>query len=243
MEKLVNKLDMDSLIRTAMLQAEDDWIAAELTSPEQKEPFPVSKQFHSNMKQAIQNAKQKKLHKQQVKKRLLRWAAAIVILVVTSSCFLLQSEKVRAAFSAFFLRYNQGNVDFVSTGLEIDEASINREYYYLGYIPEGYVLTKEYVNNLKTFYSYNYQTSSGTTLFFQLSSLSGTTTSSYDTEHHTIETFWSDGIQFHYFASTDETITGNILIWTDEYSTFELAGYLSKDELLKIYENIQYSPH
>lgn len=169
----------------------------------------------------------------------LRKVAILVLALLTASCLLFSSEQVRAAVSSFFLQFHSGHVNFRTDNSRERENLINRSYYQLQYIPEGYELT--YTNNRRNaFLLYQYTNENNVIFSFDLCALWAGAVSSIDTESYTLEEFDMDNMKFYYFNSTEIPSSINILIWSDEYTMFKLYGNLTKDELLKIYKNIIY---
>ncbi len=100
-----------------------------------------------------------------------------------------------------------------------------------GYIPEGYKLVStEKLNKLIANY---YENDDGQ--IFYISKQSSSTKIEFDIESGTIEKIVDDNIEYTYYTSTCGFYG---IIWTENDYIYQVDGQLSKDELIKIAENI-----
>ena len=104
----------------------------------------------------------------------------------------------------------------------------------LGYVPEGYYLS---FGNYSPAYIRLTYTDEYNELFF-IYSIANDTSDSYDNEHNSFETFVIDGIEYYYYKSNDKDFPDTLLWYEDGYS-FSIIAHLSKEELIKIAENIE----
>ena len=103
----------------------------------------------------------------------------------------------------------------------------------LGYVLEGYYLSNGDYTPIDVVLTY---TNTIDEIVFEYGFADGMTVL-IDNEHYEYEQFSSNGIEYHYYKSTDADFT-NQMLWEDDGYVFILDGQLSKDEFVKIAENI-----
>ncbi len=104
----------------------------------------------------------------------------------------------------------------------------------LGYVPEGYYLSKGTYTPIDVVLTYTNRTDD---IRLEYGFANGAV-AHIDNEHSEYEQFSSDGIEYHYYKSTVDSYL-DILTWDKNGYLFVLTAHLSKDELIKIAENIK----
>lgn len=104
----------------------------------------------------------------------------------------------------------------------------------LGYVPDGYLLSDGSYS--PAYVSLTYTNENNEILFIY--GIADSLTASYDNEHNSFETFSADGIEYYYYKSNDKDFYSTLL-WYENGYVFSLDAQLSKDEFIKIAENIK----
>jgi len=104
----------------------------------------------------------------------------------------------------------------------------------LGYVPDGYLLSNGFYSPAYVRLTY---TNENNEILFTYG-IADSLSASYDNEHNSFETFSADGIEYYYYKSNDEDFYSTLL-WYENGYAFSLDAQLSKDELVKIAENIK----
>lgn len=63
-------------------------------------------------------------------------------------------------------------------------------------------------------------------------------TAYYDNEHSSSSTFYHNGTEYYYYESKDKDFYSTILWYENGYS-FSIFAHLSKEEIIKIAENLE----
>lgn len=104
----------------------------------------------------------------------------------------------------------------------------------LGYVPDGYFLSDGFYS--PAYVRLTYTNENDEILFVY--GIADSLTSSYDNEHNSFETFSANGIEYYYYKSNDEDFYSTLL-WYENGYVFSLDAHLSKEEFVKIAENIE----
>jgi len=104
----------------------------------------------------------------------------------------------------------------------------------LGYVPDGYCLSEGDYSPFDVTLFYKNETDK---IIFEYGIANGLV-SYYDNEHNSYEAFNLNGIEYQYYKSNDVDFD-NKLIWYEDGYVFGIYAHLSKDELVKIAENIE----
>ncbi|MGN0667121.1 MAG: DUF4367 domain-containing protein [Huintestinicola sp.] len=122
--------------------------------------------------------------------------------------------------------------EYIGEELTVDNFNNNIR---LGYVPDGYYLSNgdyshisvslTYVNEYENEIMLNYGIANGTS-------------SIYDNEHNLYSSFIINGIEYHYYESIDNDFY-DTLVWYKDGYVFSILAHLSKEELVKIAENVK----
>lgn len=122
--------------------------------------------------------------------------------------------------------------DYIGDELTVENFNNNIR---LGYVPDGYYLSSgdyspavvmlKYTNKNKNEILFDYVIADGTS-------------SIYDNEHNSYNSFTINGIQYNYYESNDSDFP-NTIVWYDKGYSFSISAHISKEELVKIAENVK----
>lgn len=104
----------------------------------------------------------------------------------------------------------------------------------LGYIPNGYSFTEGYITPISVILIYSNEDDE---INFKYR-IANDTVSNYDNEHNFFSEYIIDDMTFYYYENSDGS-SYNTLLWYDDGYSFSILAHLSKDELVKIAENLK----
>ena len=136
---------------------------------------------------------------------------------------------VQHVFRSVFDTYDK--YEFVSDELTIDNFNNNIR---LGYVPDGYYLSEGKYSPAYVMLTY---TNESEKIRFNYAIANGLF-SYYNNENNLYDTFYNNDIEYHYYKSNDEDFADTLMWYEDGYS-FSILAHLSKDELVKIAENLE----
>ncbi len=176
-----------------------------------------SKQHNDNMKKLLNGTQQKEKHK--FSKKTIRFLiVAAILLSLTITAFAIPT--CREFIITKFFDHSEYNISDISNAEQVKSLTIN-------YVPDGFVKTEDY--------GYLYVYRNGNKEFVvQKSMLSASI--GYDTEFYDDEIIEINGIDAVYYKSND--VNGGIIFNNGEY-IFWISGNISKEELVKIAQNIE----
>lgn len=196
------------------------------------EPYEFSPQFEKKMKKLINSIGRKdriKKHKRIAVRTIVSVAAAFGLIF---GGLLTQPEVFAAVQNVFrnvFDKYDE--YEFVSNELTTDNFD---DSFRLGYIPDGYYLSEGFYTPINVALYYKSETYD-ITFEYGIANFIGT---SYDNEHNSYSTFVTNGVEYHYYESNDNDFNDK-LIWYEDGYAFGIYAHLSKEELVKIAENVK----
>ena len=196
------------------------------------EPHEFSPEFEKKMRKTINSVGRK----DRIKKYARNCVKAVVSFAAVFGIFfgvLLTQPNVFAAvqnvFRSVFDKYDK----YEYIGEELTSENFDNGIRF-GYVPDGYCLSKGYYSPIDVTLFYTNETDK---IIFEYG-IANFTTSLYDNEHNTYYEFEHNGTDYHYYESNDKDFD-SILLWYDEGYEFDIYAHLSKDELIKIAENIE----
>lgn len=197
------------------------------------EPYEPSPQFERKVKKIINSVGRK----DRIKKFMRGCTKAVVSLAAVFGIFfgvLLTQPSVFAAvqnvFRSVFDKYDK--YEFAG-GEELTVENFDNSFR-LGYVPNGYYLSDGKYSPISVTLIYSNENSN---IEFQYKIADGLV-SNYDNEHNLYVSFYSNGIEYHYYESNDSDFYDTLLWYADGYA-FNIYAHLPKDELIKIAENIE----
>lgn len=195
-------------------------------------PHEFSPQYKKKMRKIINSVGRKdriKKHKRIAVRSVISIAAAFGIIF---GVLLTQPEvyaAVQNVIRSVFDKYDK--YEYVGEELTVDNFD---DSFRLGYVPEGYYLS---LGNYSPVYISLTYTNENDKISFRYG-IADALTASYDNEHNSFETFSVDRIEYYYYKSNDEDFYST-LSWYESGYVFVINAHLSKDELVKIAENIE----
>ncbi len=136
---------------------------------------------------------------------------------------------VKNVFRSVFDKYDE--YEYVSEELTVENFD---DSFRLGYVPDGYLLSNGVYSPAYVILTYEKENEIIEFNYGIADSLSA----SYDNEHNLFETFTVDKIEYYYYKSNDKDFYSTLL-WYENGYVFSLDAQLSKDEFIKIAENIE----
>ncbi len=216
----------DVLLTEAAIKADEN-IGRKLEEPEEEIVF--SKEHERKMAKLFRNA-QRKLLMKNVMKYSMRCACVFLAVIVVAFASIFSVSAWRVKFLNFVMEIGAPNTDYNFTDGQINSYSddgIN-----LGYIPEGFELTKyKHVHSL--FLKFECDSK-----YFTVSVDDIEGQSNIDTEGAEIESLTINGYDAIYIANTKYTKI-NALVWTDNVYGYTIYGNIDKIQIVKIAENIK----
>ncbi len=196
-------------------------------------PHEFSPQFEKRMKKLINSIGRKdriKKYKRIAVRTVVSIAAAFGLIFGVLLTQPEVSAAVQNVIRTVFDRYDK--YDYIGEELTVDNFNNNIR---LGYVPDGYYLSSgdyshisvslTYVNKDKNEIMFDYGIADGASSF-------------YDNEHNSYCNFTVKGIEYFYYESNDNDFY-NTLVWYEDGYAFSIFAHLSKEELVKIAENIK----
>ncbi len=196
------------------------------------EPHEFSPQFEKKMKKLINSIGRKdriKKYKRIAVRTIVSVAAAFGLIF---GGLLTQPEvyaAVQNVFRSIFDKYDK--YEYVGEELTIQNFDNNIR---LGYVPDGYCLSKGDYSPIDVTLFYKNETDK---IIFEYG-IANFTTTSYDNEHSSYSSFILNDVEYHYYESNDN-VFDNKLIWYKDGYEFGIYAHLSKAELVKIAENLK----
>lgn len=215
---------LDLMIKEAARQADEE-LGREFAETEEKIEF--SKEHIKKMNRLF--AKERRRHNRRRMIKYSRIAACVVLLLVTvSGVSIYKVDAWRNAFLSYIFDPSARSTDFA---LNSDGTYLHDKYVYIKYIPKNFILT-EY-NKSKT--GINLLFLNGD-LTLHIDSDSIDTPITIDTENVTFEETEMHGYKAVYITKSNF----NGIVWSDEYQSYRIIGNISKGELFRIAESIEY---
>lgn len=196
-------------------------------------PHEFSPQFEKRMKKLINSIGRED--------RIKKYTQICIKVVVTAAAImgvlfggLLTQPTVYAAVQnvirTVFDRYDK--YDYIGNELTVENFNNDIR---LGYVPEGYYLSSGYYSRAAVLLTYVNENKNEIMFDYGIADgVSGV----YDNEHNSYSNFTINGIEYYYYESTDNDFY-DTLVWYKGGYAFSILAHLSKEELVKIAENIK----
>lgn len=186
--------------------------------------------YSNNFRRKLKNIKMKKKYNRIVMLVVKRVAIFILVTILSFSAVMSVNaearEKVLDWITETFPQFS------IFTSQNIDENnSVELTTFNINYIPTGFELEDTNVGRTKVIYNYLTKNDQKLTIIF---SLSNEGKSYYDTESAEIEEFVFKGSKAYIWKTSEITY----LIWYQDGVECHISGNLSKDEIIKVAENI-----
>lgn len=202
-----------------------------LSYPPPDEKIIFSKEHNKKMAKIFKAEKRKLWHKKALK--ISKYAAcflAIIMLISAVTIYNVEALRVKFLNFVFTSDYEGTSFNFEEKEEEKEAPPENNTDIAFGYVPEGFELidARQKKENIHIRYA------SGEN-YFQI--LRGDLSGNYnvDTENGTYENIKIDGLEAVYFTNPNI----NSVVWNDSYYIYIITSNISKEELIKIAENIK----
>lgn len=159
-------------------------------------------------------------------------AIFILVFIMSLSTVLAFNAEARTKFINWIIEMFPKYSIFTSQNVNGDNNSVDLTSFKINYIPTGFELSN--IHEGRKMLIYNYLSENNQMLTIKLSVLSGENKSYYDTENAIIEEFIFKGSQAYIWQADGITY----LLWYQDGADFHITGRLSKDEIIKIADNI-----
>lgn len=233
MDKFLNEELFEVVLEKAFIEHEKDLLKSYPDDVELERKYPISKKEIRRFKNIV---KEKEYGKKLIRVYFDR--AAVVVLCIISLFFalIMTSPEVRAAVENVILKWYDKYTEFIFTEAKTGLVAEEIEDVEIGYIPEKFNL--EFEERLETqFYAY-YLSEADANKFFTINVfINNNGTLAFDNESLEYENIEISG-QEAWLMYDDEEANGGI-VFVGKSITIDIAGYLSKEELVKIAENIK----
>ncbi len=225
-EKIFDLILTDALKESMKIEFEEiDKLTAE-------ETHEFSPQFEKKMRKLINSIGRK----DRIKK-FKRFAAksVVVLSIVFTLIFgglLTQPEvfaSVQNVFRSVFDTHDR--YDYVGEELTTENFDNNIR---LGYVPDGYNLSEGFYTSINVALYYKNETDDITFEY----GIADFISTSFDNEHSSYSSFYYNDVEYHYYESNDNDFKSRLVWYKDGY-IFGVYAHLSKEELVKIAENIK----
>lgn len=231
----MNTAYKNKLFDFVLTEALKEYVEMELKEVDElvmEEPHEFSPQFEKKMRKLINSVGRK----ENIENCKRIAGKTIVSLAIMGSLLfgglLTQPEvfaSVQNVFRSVFEKYDK--YEYVGEELTFENFDNSIRF---GYVPDGYYLSEGHYSLFDVVLFYTNKTNEIT---FEYGIADGTI-SYYDNEHNSYEIFYLNGIEYHYYESNDIDFD-NKLIWYKDGYIFGIYAHLSKDEIVKIAENLE----
>ncbi len=232
MNSETNKKIFDFILADALMESLDIELQ-EIDENHEYENYKPSDEFDRKIKK-IRNSIGKK---DRIKKYKQIFVKVVVIAAAIMGVFfggLLTQPAVYAAVQnvirTLFDKFDK--YDYIGEELTVENFNNNIRF---GYVPEGYYLSSGDYSHISV--SLTYQNENEDKIIFDYGIADGAS-SIYDNEHNLFTSFKVNGNEYYYYESNDNDFYNTLVWWKDEYS-FSILAQLSKEELVKIAENVK----
>ena len=189
------------------------------TLPEEAPEYKFSEKYNKFRVKLFDKMRSEKYHR--FTKR------ATVAIIVAAILFAMAVATLAATVGKdFILKYFNG---YAEVEVIDSENAVNVDSLTIGYIPDGFIKTDEFISDSTTTYSY-----SESDKWFTVTKVKLDSGMTFDEENQ-IERITINNVEYLYSYSSD----ANNLLWNNGQYSFNLIGNLDKDQLLKIAESVR----
>lgn len=157
-------------------------------------------------------------------------ASVIFIIMGISFSLLLSFDEVRAACQKVIIEIYERYIRYSYTS----DLSLEGSLVSFGYVPTGYSMVEASFNGIDNFITYQNAHNNSIMLEFDVQKF----TVLIDNEHYSISNVFIGNNEGTFFESQDSRFV-NVLLWNAENYYFQLRSTLSKEEMIKIAENLK----
>ncbi|MGN0599692.1 MAG: DUF4367 domain-containing protein [Oscillospiraceae bacterium] len=219
------------LVLTEALKEYMDIELKEVDELVMEEPHELSPQFKKKMKKTINSVGR---HDRIKKYKHIAVRAAVSVAAAFGLIFgaLLTQPEVFAAVQNVFRNVFDKFDKYEYVGEEVTVDNFDNSYR-LGYVPDGYYLSE---GNYTLSYIMLTYTNETDDLIFEYG-IANDLTAYYDNEHNSYYEFEYNGVEYYFYESNDSDFK-NMIMWFEDGYSFSIVAHLSKEELVRIAENL-----
>ena len=164
-------------------------------------------------------------------------AAVLLVAAVSFGALLAVSPDARAWVQRMVLHWFDDHAAFQFEGEPAAPDELGR--WYPAWLPEGYELESEFAP-YEGFTKLNYKNEEGLPLIIRYTLANGGDLGGLDNEFHILSITEVNGYPAYLLTATDE-LSANSVTWLDEEENigFQVIGYLSPDDLLRVAESLE----
>lgn len=214
---------LDEIMKDAASAAAED-LGNQIPEPDEDVTFSAE---HEAAMHKLFMAERKRLRRKKWVSYSKRAACIILVLAILSGITVFSVEAWRVKFLNFVFHTEEPNTDF---NFSSPDTSFQNDEITLGYIPEGFTLAEDHSTetSVELFFDTDEQ-------YFSISINSIDSNFSIDTENGSIEHITVNGVEA-IFTSNHNI---NALVWHTQDYSFTILGNISKEDIIKIAENIK----
>lgn len=233
MDKFLNEELFEVVLEKAFIEHEKELLKSYPDDVELDRKYPISKKEIRRFKNIV---KEKEYGKKLVRVYLER--AAVVVLCIISLFFalIMTSPEVRAAVENVILKWYDKYTEFIFTESTTGLVAEKIEDVEIGYIPEGYVLDGEDVSSKGKSLYYSNLKNPENYLVIEVF-YNDSTSVAIDNERFIYEKIFVNSNEAWFAYSNNEDFKNLILV--GENVTAFVVGFITKEDIIKIAENIK----
>lgn len=231
MNSSTKKKIFDLILADALEECMDEKIK-EFENLQPETPHIFSKKYEKKKKKII-NFVGRKDRIKKYKRIAVKAGVTFSIAFSLICCGLLTQPEVYAAvqnvFRSVFDKYDK--YEYTDNKLTTENFNDNIR---LGYVPDDYYLSEGLYSQLDVTLVYESKVDQ---IILDYRIANGVS-ANYDNENNSYYEFTDNGVEYHYYESNDSNFN-NILIWYEDGYSFSIFAHFSRDELVKIAENLK----
>ncbi|MDF2632126.1 MAG: hypothetical protein K0Q85_722 [Caproiciproducens sp.] len=230
----------DAILETAVRDDFEQELEKIPSEEDLSKEYSISAGLQGEIKKIIEDG-HRKIWLQKVRRISKKAAVVIAVIIPITLAGLFSVEASRTAIFNAILDWQSDHATIhfeESSSSQAPQSMLTDGFYKPVYLPDGFVEGK--ITKIGASARITYQNKDKTTIRFNQSPVSKEGSISVDTEHTVYSEITINGYKASLFAgktSKDDTI----LVWRNKTNSFTLISPISKDELLKIAENIKIS--
>ena len=197
------------------------------------EEYQFSDEFERNIRK-IRNSIGRKERMKNAGRFSLKFFVTIATIMGIAFGGLLTQPTVFASVQNVFRNILSDHDEYTFSGEQQESSSFDQNKR-LGYIPDGYELRMVFYAKDNIFTTY--ETDDGEHIEFDYG-FAENSSIMIDNERNNYYELEYDNVTYHYYEALDPEDDYNTLIWYSDGYRFSIVGHLSKDELIKVAENI-----
>lgn len=234
MNSEINDELFEVLLKHAVHEYWEDYMASLPSEEEMARLYPISPEFDKKMLRLCAKLERERLYKR-LPVMLKKAAAFFLVFVGVISSALILSPTVRASVKEVITQVFSQYTQYEYTA---DSKSIKSKQFELAYIPGGYQLIKTDFGIDETTVYRKYENERGELLYFDSFKADTSMTTYVDNEHSVYSQIEFNGIKADLYEANVSGSPSSVL-WIEDGYSFNITGYLQKDELIKMAKSLK----